>query len=324
MIDRLEMEQFRGIERLVLTDLTRVNVLVGANNVGKTSVLEAVFLLEQLGVTEAIQGLMERRGYSADTPRNSAELLLRQAAPSPSVLRGTGRGKAWSVELVKKGATVDATVTGLASDGTSLSRHWAAESAYGDEARIGRPPAVFFDFPRVRDDLVAERIGALSVKRRKQGLVDALQLIDSRVVGVDQYKLPGTRAVEAWVDLGLPQLLRLTQAGHGLRYAAALFTELEQVKDTILLVDEVEVGLHHHALEAVWQAMNAQSKANGLQLFVTTHSAECLRAAHAAMAAEPEDLAVFRLERTAEGELVAFRLGAEEREAAFHYGSEVR
>ena len=44
-LKKLEITNFRGLRDVSLDNLGLVNVLVGGNNVGKTTVLEAVFLL---------------------------------------------------------------------------------------------------------------------------------------------------------------------------------------------------------------------------------------------------------------------------------------
>ena len=41
----LEIKNFRGIDRLVMDDFSRVNVFLGQNGSGKTSVLEAILML---------------------------------------------------------------------------------------------------------------------------------------------------------------------------------------------------------------------------------------------------------------------------------------
>ena len=42
----LDIESFRGIENLQLDDARQINILVGENNTGKTSILEAISLWE--------------------------------------------------------------------------------------------------------------------------------------------------------------------------------------------------------------------------------------------------------------------------------------
>lgn len=45
MLSNLNIENFRGIQELNISDMRRLVLLSGNNNVGKSSVLEAVFLM---------------------------------------------------------------------------------------------------------------------------------------------------------------------------------------------------------------------------------------------------------------------------------------
>jgi hypothetical protein len=45
MLRALQIENFRGLRKVDLPELRRVNLIVGANDTGKTSVLEALTLL---------------------------------------------------------------------------------------------------------------------------------------------------------------------------------------------------------------------------------------------------------------------------------------
>jgi AAA domain, putative AbiEii toxin, Type IV TA system/AAA ATPase domain len=62
MIRELTLENFRAFGALHLTGLARVNLLVGANNSGKTSVLEAVALLASGGDPAELHLSLSRRG----------------------------------------------------------------------------------------------------------------------------------------------------------------------------------------------------------------------------------------------------------------------
>ena len=55
MIDRIEIQNFRGLQNVSLDGLRSINLIVGGNDTGKTSVLEALVLL--LGDANAIHNL---------------------------------------------------------------------------------------------------------------------------------------------------------------------------------------------------------------------------------------------------------------------------
>ena len=47
MLDRLRIRNYRVFDDLDIPRLSRVNVVAGGNNAGKTSLLEALFLLSE-------------------------------------------------------------------------------------------------------------------------------------------------------------------------------------------------------------------------------------------------------------------------------------
>ena len=61
MLKTLALRGFRGFESYELTDLATVNLIVGKNNCGKTTVLEAVYLLASDGDPDAFYDIAERR-----------------------------------------------------------------------------------------------------------------------------------------------------------------------------------------------------------------------------------------------------------------------
>jgi len=65
----------------------------------------------------------------------------------------------------------------------------------------------------------------------------------------------------------------------------------------VLLVDEIENGLHHSVLRGFWARLNRMAKAAGVQIFAATHSHECIDAAITAFGEESDDLAVHGLYR---------------------------
>ena len=58
-----------------------------------------------------------------------------------------------------------------------------------------------------------------------------------------------------------------------------LYMEMLVTQAEILLIDEIENGLHHSVYENVWKGIGALARSEDIQVFVTTHSEECVKAA---------------------------------------------
>ena len=66
MLSKLKLEEYRGFEVYELADLSRVNLLVGPNNCGKTSILEAVHFLVSRGDLSVLTRSARRHGEMND------------------------------------------------------------------------------------------------------------------------------------------------------------------------------------------------------------------------------------------------------------------
>src|SRR5450755_4445457 len=62
MISSLTSEGYRCFDHFEMSGLGHINLLVGTNNSGKTSVLEAIYLLSSMGDPAALWQLLWRRG----------------------------------------------------------------------------------------------------------------------------------------------------------------------------------------------------------------------------------------------------------------------
>lgn len=62
MITQLEIKNFRGFSEYKIDDIGQVNLLVGTNNCGKTSVLEAVQLVKRRGSEHSLSDVLLHRG----------------------------------------------------------------------------------------------------------------------------------------------------------------------------------------------------------------------------------------------------------------------
>jgi AAA15 family ATPase/GTPase len=105
---------------------------------------------------------------------------------------------------------------------------------------------------------------------------------------------------------------------------ASLVLAIGNAPKGVVLVDEIENGLHHSILPKVWRAIGEVARQFNTQVFATTHSLECIMAAHRAFSeSERYDFRLHRLERINET-IRAVTYDQETLEAAIETGLEVR
>ena len=85
MLHKLELEKYRSFDEYELTNLARVNLLVGRNDCGKTSILEAVQLLTSQSDPEVLIECAERRGEGPGAGTEKAGRSGGEEASRPAV-----------------------------------------------------------------------------------------------------------------------------------------------------------------------------------------------------------------------------------------------
>ncbi len=116
---------------------------------------------------------------------------------------------------------------------------------------------------------------------------------------------------------GQPHDIPLNHMGDGVVRAFKMFLYTLIAQADIILIDEVENGIHYSVLNVVWETVFANVKASGCQIFLTTHSYECIEAAVAAynelhVPAEENLFAFYRLEDRKNDNITAVRYTPED------------
>ena len=273
MIERLEITGYRGIARGDLPSLAPLTVLVGPNNSGKSSVLEALYLAGAAGDGAAIARIGTRRGWIglASLPAwlRSGQALLRWRAGDSEVL----------LTLSARGERVESSGPLISRAGYATfaeSRGWASNSssvqsieelpAFIEPQAIGLDPALL-DEAVSRADLVGGREDLLALLRP---LLPGLR--DMRILQAgSRYSLH--------VEDGSGPPWPAAVAGDGFKKLLVLASKIAADKSGLILVEEPETYLHVGAYAQVarlfWQTINTGGPR---QVVATTHSLEMLDA----------------------------------------------
>ncbi len=145
---------------------------------------------------------------------------------------------------------------------------------------------------------------------RKPQLLDVLSVLDQGITDLEI--LTDKAGAHVWATTSDESSRPLYDLGGGMVRLFRVAVSLAGAHGGVLLVDEIENGLHHSVLGEFWERLNRMASAAGVQVFAATHSHECIDAAIAAFGEESEELAVHGLYRAN---------GDGPREATFHSGA---
>lgn len=347
MYTSFRIKNFRCFEDLELKDLARVNLIAGKNNVGKTAVLEALWwncephmLLRRMEAFAKLRGMDLQLEQPASgllpsvtvdpvwlslfhrfDPSNEISLSTEMGGPSRSIVvraGGTGNGGI-RVFWVRDKPSIEIEVGRIADRG-------GGSSSTLDFDGTTRQ-SVFLD-SRTRLSPQEEAIiaGSLVKTGRYGTMLSALQILEPRLRTVTT--LPEGGQTILYGDIGTARLLPLRLMGDGMVRLTTMMLTVASIPAGVLLIDEVENGIHHSVLQRVWKAIADAARQFDVQVFATTHSYECIAAAHQAFSRHAEegkeyDFRLHRLEE-ADGKIVAVTYGQNAIEAALNIGLEVR
>jgi AAA15 family ATPase/GTPase len=334
-LDNLTIHRFRGLRDLNLQDLGQINILVGGNNSGKTSVLEAIStycrpldLLEWLN-TSSRREIKYSRTLRLDAlkwlfPQNKEEEQLNFYQRETHV---SGNGK-FSVR--------ESRAIYQEFEGVELSENDESQSSHdlgfdntlrGAEIEL---KAIISDSPkelseyfeiwenerltnrRIRSDAMLKvdtvtpfspRIEQLQVDllsqaishRFKPEVIKLLQVIDSGIMDLVILSHGGNRTSLS-IDHKQVGISPLSSFGDGVRRLLFIALTLAKVQGGVLLVDEIETAIHTEALSSSFAWIVHWCKQMNVQLFATTHSLEAIDAIWDASDSET-DLVLYRLEK---------------------------
>jgi hypothetical protein len=319
MIEELVFENFRGFRSLDLKGLKPVNLIVGHNNTGKTSLLEGILLSCQArrgdelpGMFRAIQGRDDLRYFPwliRDGAQNGTAILkCKDSGVGISLPLTSPNPKSWEEqarEVVGFESSLALTSANPAERDIPAGFSGPARNLGGLSLWLGSPGRdlicrVVSVQHRDPNSLVSLIGKAYRKRDGEETFQKLLAKIDSRIerVRID----PREDGNQIVVDIGLSEVLPLAQVGQGVYRLATILADIIGEQPSVLLIDEIENGLHHSVQKQIWTGLAEVAKESNVQIFATTHSGECLQAAHKAfLEREPYDFGVIQLFRTEDG-----------------------
>jgi energy-coupling factor transporter ATP-binding protein EcfA2 len=368
-LETVTIDGFRGLRNLTLEGLGPVNILVGENNSGKASVLEALSILCNPCEPGEWLAMVRRRDFGGldETRIQSLRWCFRQTGTLSDpefMFNGScslgclGKFPLRQLEVEYKdmvGQPSQREVERLSrkryfgSESVDIEEEWSGAEithrVFWDQAgrtksileALGEPREADeievmqvweedrmmgrFLRPRKRERLPTEtltpysyQLNRLQVRSQSQHLfnteldwthgrgyvLDLMSLFDSDVVGIEMASLRGNRPA-IYIQHKKLGFAPLTVFGDALRRAVLLASTMYLLKGGgVLLIDEVESGIHFRALQRVMHWLTDVANQLQVQVIATTHSLEAVDAICSSLAERSQDLVTYHLEETEE------------------------
>lgn len=332
LMRQIEIEGFRSFRSLRVEGLARVNLVVGKNNSGKTSLLEAVDLLGHPGDADPIWDAAARRGERTTEAKGrlladvgplfhgfegvigkEARIASRSAQPEQReckiVLRSRERqqrlefsdyvGNTPELRLAHELACTWSDPPSSVEVAVTHQGWMDYRSLRGVEQREV-PLTRLVTSDALPPATLAALLGRTLLTDDEAPLLESLRRIEPHLervaISVDENTPFGRGSVKARIT-GKAKPVYFGSLGEGMWRLLGVALSLVQT-ERVVLFDEVDTGLHFTVLPDLWTLVIETARRLDLQVIATTHSLDCLVALHRAAAdldALPE-VSVQRLE----------------------------
>lgn len=343
---QIEIRNFRGIKHCRVDNLNDVNLFFGKNNCGKSSLLEAMFLLTGPSnpamplVVNNLRGLhaltednLALDFYSAN-PDNSIQIegtgdslyrhvLVQMISAKKSEVKLQDNPQLSSTDNKARNFGIDITFQVDHSGKTYKTRLTTSDGINGTTiVDNSYKESIFSEYlPSRMPYNDKEKLHKVFQEKQENVLLDALHVIEPRVRDI---VLSGDALM---VDMGMPVRLPINVLGDGVRKVLSLVLAIMNCRNGVLLVDEIENGLHYSAMEKLWKIILEIAQRQQVQIFVSTHSYDVLKALSKAKQDQGSDglaVSAYKLMRRQDDEISVLTYNTQELAYAMEQNMEVR
>ena len=314
ILKSLHIDCYRGISDLDLEEFNHVNILVGDNNTGKTSVMEMIYALRTPLSVNMWNEIAKKKSYNTrgviwyNAYRNIFPIDREMQIQFAGDFTEFGE-----LAICMSAAESKAVITERESNrinGFIRTGNQNVEDVYIDtnmmEVRIQsdnnavefdiydfqrKPPreipinrfanSIFkgntaFLEPRdgLANDFLYLKRVILDTEYHEQ-LIEILKEFDPAITDIFSIEEMGSTVYYVRTNEH-SSAIPISVYGDGLKKSLVLFAALASSKDGVVLVDEVETSIHTSAMSMVFSTLIRWARKLNIQLFVSTHSKEAL------------------------------------------------
>lgn len=309
LINRISVDSFRGIKDLSVERLSQVNIILGDNNCGKTSLMEALQLLRSAQGIANIYKIAKIRDsisiYNANSvydnilfmfPKDTGELRISLSGEydghtisfsifgeeTKELLDMTELDRFTRREYLEANGETEVDVL----EGQSI--YTLDEATTKDSFRLNRLSRVTGtklnpnDVINVNYVSPFEHLKGSTINRivkndeYKEICLRALQLFDPEIEDIMIFKSDFTNRPVEYLKHKRLGNMPLSTFGDGIKKVLVLANAIAGSANGILLIDEIETAIHKKYYDDIFRFIVKACNVFEVQVFITTHSAEAI------------------------------------------------
>jgi AAA15 family ATPase/GTPase len=332
-IKNIVIKNFKCFESFEAKGFSRVNLITGKNNVGKTTFMEACFLMSNIdNILKILPKYGDERNFEIvklflilQQHREKQEFNLKWLTEELKLnfedielelkdeLRVLIRKNNLSVCNYNKNGRL------LAEDGDTFDGDTCENENYENQS--------FFDLGEFRSHKGYQKLYTKNhLPLFNNSSFNAISKnIDELVSTIEDFKLKNQIGNLSAILLSVfdiseidaikdnimlrkndGMLYKLSTFGDGVSHFIYIIASIMSSKNGVVYLDEIENGIHYSKLDELWEIILKTSKALNVQIFVTTHSKECIDSyARVAQKLKDEEVTLINLVKVKSGKIKA-------------------
>jgi len=350
MFESIEIERFRGIKHSRIDGLRQINLFFGKNNCGKSSLLDAVFLISGLSNPKLPININLLRSYrkfelpdlaldfySLDTTgpisikasnkeTRELQISLFESASGRIDFLGDDNNIGSNDAGNKYGLVLKSLADGKPVESSVILSHKNdSDAEYEQRVKLDSryKENIVCRYLTPQSDFYTSLSGLIDITKNKDEkfILDALRLIEPKI---NDIVLSGN---EVLVDVGQNKRIPINMMGDGVRKILSVLTTIYECKDGVVLIDEISNGFHYSVMKDLWRTVLLASKKNNAQIYATTHDIDSIKGLRDAVRSSDDgnnSVACFKLQRTSDDELKSYYYAIDSIDYALKQEIEIR
>jgi AAA15 family ATPase/GTPase len=315
MIKNFTIKNFRCFKELKVEGLSRINLITGQNNVGKTALLEALVLILSC---DSVAGTIEldkyrgisKKGQSADeiwgwlfyqhqlnetikfhlenkvygnSIQHEIALALSASQPVLTNINVESVSSATESSIINSKELNQLLITYKNSRNEKFEIKGDVTARGVQSTPTSKtvfPSAIYINNTRPPNPTEnAQLFDRIVLEGKKKDIIKVMQLIEPRLLNIESLAPYGIH--QLYGDIGFSPQISLNYLGDGLNKLISILLLIATVpQGSYFFIDEMENGFHYSVMPTVWKIIAEFAEKYDVQIIATTHSREFLQAAY--------------------------------------------